>query len=155
MRMHLEPLSVQSTQGPTANVETGVPQEVEIEVAAIWVKVAGAKMYACTEILGPKGNPNWEANQGAPGKSGGTWDGVDGYHPDRWAHWKQIFSEVAQGNWRANVAEAAQASVLRMCDHDSLADTHLPSDCGCCYGAIPARFMTEGCECYVDHSCTI
>ena len=121
MRMSIEPLSVQSTQGPTANVETGDPQELQIEVAAIWVKIAGAKMYACTEILGPNGNPNWEANRGAPGSSGGTWDGVDGYHPDRWTHWKQIFFEVAQGNWRANVTEAAQASVSRMHAHSSLA----------------------------------
>ncbi|RPD59161.1 hypothetical protein L226DRAFT_465266 [Lentinus tigrinus ALCF2SS1-7] len=126
MRTGLEPLSVQSTHGPSANVgstETDDPPELGIEVAALWVKIAGAKMHACREILGPKGNPNWQANQGAPGSSGGTWDGVDGYHPDRWAHWKQLFSEVAQGNWRRNVTEAAQASVSRMHAQSSSAHT--------------------------------
>ncbi len=117
MRMLLEPLSVQSTKGPTVDVDRDDPQELQIEVAAIWIKIAGAKMYRCRKILGPKGNPDWKANQGAPGASGGTWDGADGYHPDRWAHWKQIFSEVAQGNWRKNVTEAAQASVSQMHAH--------------------------------------
>ncbi|KAI0692984.1 hypothetical protein C8T65DRAFT_70534 [Cerioporus squamosus] len=117
MCMCLEPLSVRSTKGPSEGVESGGhddPQELEIEVAAIWVKIAGAKMYSCREILGPKGNPNWRENHGCPGGSGGTWDGVDGYHPDRWAHWKQIFSEVAQGNWRKNVTEAAQTAAEAM-----------------------------------------
>ncbi|RDX52707.1 hypothetical protein OH76DRAFT_1399963 [Lentinus brumalis] len=114
MRMFLEPLSVQSNKGPTVDVDRDDPQELQIEVAAIWIKIAGAKMYRCRKILGPKGNPDWKANQGASGASGGTWDGADGYHPDRWAHWKQIFSEVAQGNWRKNVTEAAQAAVDAM-----------------------------------------
>ncbi|TFK88774.1 hypothetical protein K466DRAFT_575178 [Polyporus arcularius HHB13444] len=108
MRMCLEPLSVQSTERPTADVGGHDPlEELQIEVAATWIKIAGAKMYLL-------GNPDWKANQGAPGASGGTWDGADGYHPDRWAHWKQIFSEVAQGNWRKNVTEAAQAAVDAM-----------------------------------------
>ncbi|PIL30567.1 hypothetical protein GSI_07267 [Ganoderma sinense ZZ0214-1] len=119
MRMHLEPLTLSSTSGPTGTVGRwrdgcADPDELQIEVAALWLRIAGAKMYACREIMGPKGNPDWEANRGCPGGSGGTWDGVDGYHPDRWRHWKGILQEVAKGSWRRNVIEAAQAAIEAM-----------------------------------------
>ena len=115
MRMHLEPLTLSSTSGPTATVGlwrngTDHPEELQIEVAALWLRIAGAQMYTCREIMGPKGNPDWQANRGCPGGSGGTWDGVDGYHPDRWKHWKGILQEVAKGSWRRSVIDAAKVS---------------------------------------------
>ena len=111
MRMDLEPLTLSSTREPTAGPGSVFePQELQIEVAASWLRIAGARMYGCKEIMGPKGNLNWEKNRGCPGGSGGTWDGVDGCHPDRWAHWKGILREVAEGSWRRNVIEAAQVS---------------------------------------------
>ena len=116
MSMCIEPLPLSFSSGPsTSDIEgreVDEPQELCIEVAAIWVTIAGAKMYACKEILGPKGNPKWEDDRGRPGGSGGTWDGVDGYHPDRWAHWKGIFQEIASGTWRENVIQAAKVSIL-------------------------------------------
>ncbi|KAM5533413.1 hypothetical protein V8D89_012963 [Ganoderma adspersum] len=115
MRMNLEPLTLSSTHEPTAGQGSVFePQELQIEVAASWLRIAGAKMYACREIMGPKGNPDWEKNRGCPGGSGGTWDGVDGYHLDRWTHWKGILREVAEGSWRSNVIEAAQAALEAM-----------------------------------------
>lgn len=115
MRMDLEPLTLSSTREPTgARTGGNEPQELQIEVAASWLRIAGAKMYACREIMGPKGNPGWERNRGCPGGSGGTWDGVDGYHPDRWKHWKAILQEVVKGSWRSNVREAAQVSARTM-----------------------------------------
>ncbi|KAI0713460.1 hypothetical protein C8Q76DRAFT_675567 [Earliella scabrosa] len=115
MAMQLEPLSTSSTHAPTeATRGIGEPQELQIEIAATWVRIAGAKMFACREILGPKGNPQWRANAGRPGRSGGTWDGVDGFHPERWAHWKQLFAEIAQGTWRESVVQAARGAVEAM-----------------------------------------
>lgn len=118
MRMCLEPLSRpgSSTRAPTpigvSEVRDGVgePQELQIEVSASWLRAAGRKIFACKEILGPKGNPEWAATRGCPGGSGGAWDGVDGFHPDRWRHWKRLFKEVSEGTWRENVIEAARAS---------------------------------------------
>lgn len=107
MRMSLEPHSMPvyvhdpQTSRPTV--------ELQIETAAVWIRVAGKRMFECREILGPKGNPDWSVDQqGRPGSSGGTWDGVDGYHPDRWQHWKGIFLDLSQGHWRSNVIDAAK-----------------------------------------------
>ncbi|TBU24803.1 hypothetical protein BD309DRAFT_959791 [Dichomitus squalens] len=116
MAAGLEPLTLSSTRRPTRE-QAGVfdgPQELQIEVASVWLRIAGARMYACREILGPKGDPDWDARRGCPGRSGGTWDGVDGYHPDRWRYWKGILQEVAKGEWRMNVIKAAQAAVDAM-----------------------------------------
>ncbi|KAI0781351.1 hypothetical protein BD413DRAFT_621372 [Trametes elegans] len=104
MRMELEPLSLP----PSRRGNRSGPVELGIEVAAVWVRVAGRKMYESREIFGPKGNPDWPENRGRPGGSGGTWDGVDGYDPKRWEHWKSIFREISQGQWRPNVVEAAK-----------------------------------------------
>lgn len=114
MTWGLEPLTLTSTRGPTPrdSYHRDEPQELLIEVASIWLRVAGGRMYACREIMGPNGDPNWDARQGRPGRSGGTWDGVDGFHPDRWEHWKGILREVAEGNWRRNVIEAAQVGLV-------------------------------------------
>ncbi|KAI0350226.1 hypothetical protein OH77DRAFT_1431227 [Trametes cingulata] len=90
------------------------PMELDVEVASVWVREVGDKMYASREILGPKGNPDWPSNAGRPGRSGGTWDGVDGYHPERWAHWKSVFEGIARGEGSGNMVEAARAAVEAM-----------------------------------------
>lgn len=139
MRMGLEPLTLSSTREPTSvQGTTDEPQELEIEVAATWLRIAGAKMYACREIMGPNGNSDWEMDRGCPGGSGGTWGGVDGYHPNRWNHWKGILREVAMGRWRSNVIEAAQVSVRRTVDMTQVLNG---SDVGCLggYGEGRAR----------------
>ncbi|KAI0641728.1 hypothetical protein C8Q79DRAFT_989057 [Trametes meyenii] len=111
MRMCLEPYSLPAE---TRERETDDPEELDVEVASVWVCVAGKKMYECREIWGPKGNPNWNPHAGAPGSSGGTWDGVDGYHPDRWALWKAIFKKISEGEGRRNMIEATKAAVEAM-----------------------------------------
>ncbi|OSC96371.1 hypothetical protein PYCCODRAFT_1379337 [Trametes coccinea BRFM310] len=112
MRMDLEPYSLPPERRSTD--ETSLPQELKVENAAVWIRVAGEKMFESHEILGPKGNPEWDSKRGAPGSSGGTWDGVDGYHPDRWAHWKRIFKEISEGEGRQNMRDAAKAAVEAM-----------------------------------------
>ncbi|KAI0747625.1 hypothetical protein C8Q80DRAFT_687522 [Daedaleopsis nitida] len=116
MRDNIETLTLTSTTEPmpVSDGNESEPQELKIEAAAAWIRYAGARMFACREIMGPKGNPDWPASHGHPGASGGTWDGVDGYHSDRWAHWKGIFADIADGKWRKNVREAAQAAVEAM-----------------------------------------
>ncbi|KAL7283042.1 hypothetical protein ACG7TL_002466 [Trametes sanguinea] len=106
MRMELEPYSLPPERRSLD--EASLPQELRIENAAVWIRVAGKKMYESHEILGPKGNPEWDSKRGAPGSSGGTWDGVDGYHPDRWAHWKNIFKKISEGEGRQDMLDAAK-----------------------------------------------
>ncbi|EIW60788.1 uncharacterized protein TRAVEDRAFT_46029 [Trametes versicolor FP-101664 SS1] len=107
MSMSLEPHSMPDLGyiGPSV--------ELALEVAEVWIRVAGKRMFECREILGPKGNPEWPFGN-CPGGSGGTWDGVDGYHPERWQHWKGIFRDISQGHWRSNVIDAAKAAVEAM-----------------------------------------
>lgn len=106
MRMSLEPHSMPVYVGDPGC--SGPSVELDLEVAAVWIRIAGKRMFECREIMGPKGNPDWPSNYGCPGGSGGTWDGVDGYHPDRWQHWKGIFHSISQGHWRRSVIDAAQ-----------------------------------------------
>ncbi|PIL23475.1 hypothetical protein GSI_14786 [Ganoderma sinense ZZ0214-1] len=80
MRMDLEPLSLSSTREPTAS-QGSVFEEQEQELAASWLRIAGAKMHGCREILGPKGNLEREKNRDHVWGDGWTWDGVDRYHP--------------------------------------------------------------------------
>ncbi|KAI0329848.1 hypothetical protein GY45DRAFT_1303974 [Cubamyces sp. BRFM 1775] len=112
MRMELEPYSLPPDKRPPSEAY-GI-QEIEVECAATWVRIAGQRMYECREILGPKGNSDWDPHRGAPGSSGGTWDGVDGYHPERWALWKSIFEKVASQGGRRNMVDAAKAAVEAM-----------------------------------------
>ena len=116
MRMCLEPFSRDATPaGSKREGEAGAeyePPELQLELAAVWLKIAGAQMLACKEVFGPNGNPNWKANQGCPGGSGGTWQGVDGYHPDRWAHWKGILRAVAGEGWDENVIRVVKVSMI-------------------------------------------
>ncbi|KAI9056909.1 hypothetical protein FKP32DRAFT_1422711 [Trametes sanguinea] len=112
MRMELEPYSLPPERRQSD--ETFLPQELNVENAAVWVRIAGKKMYESREILGPKGNAGWNPDRGAPGSSGGAWDGVDGYHPDRWAHWKDIFKSISEGEGRENMVDAAKAALEAM-----------------------------------------
>ncbi|KAH9857689.1 hypothetical protein C2E23DRAFT_719596 [Lenzites betulinus] len=95
------------------------PHEIGMETAMTWLRIAGAQMFVCRKVYGPKGNREGGKSRalGAPGKSRGTWDGVDGYHPERWAHWKDILRAVCNGEkgaWRANVIEAAKVRTVRI-----------------------------------------
>ncbi|KAI9056910.1 hypothetical protein FKP32DRAFT_1422730 [Trametes sanguinea] len=126
MRMDLEPYSLP----PESRRFTGKPflsQELDIETAAVWIRIAGKKMYENRQILGPKGNPGWDPKLlGAAGSSGGTWDGVDGYHPDRWAHWKDIFKKISEGEGRQNMIDAAKAAVeaMEQVEREHAAEAH-------------------------------
>jgi len=77
-----------------------------IEGAALWLRFAGAQLYACTEIWGPNGNPEWKSNQGAPGRGGARWNGVDGLDGEkkRWGLWKDVLNEI--GAWYDKEAAA-------------------------------------------------
>ncbi|KAG8714335.1 hypothetical protein FRC08_012074 [Ceratobasidium sp. 394] len=67
-----------------------------VEGAAVWLRFAAPKMYACTKIWGPKGNPDWQKNEGAPGRGGKRWRGVDGMdkEKERWALWREVLKDV-------------------------------------------------------------
>ncbi|CDO68860.1 hypothetical protein BN946_scf185000.g3 [Trametes cinnabarina] len=112
MRMELEPYSL-SLDRRTLSESYGT-KELDIENSATYIRIAGKQMYECRDILGPKGNPGWPSNAGAPGSSGGAWDGVDGYHPERWALWKAILKDISQREGRKNMIEAAKAAVVAM-----------------------------------------
>lgn len=63
---------------PTITLEPILPQdtvneaqELQIEVAVLWLRIAGAKMYMCRDIVDPKGNPSWKEKHGCPGGSRG------------------------------------------------------------------------------------
>lgn len=113
VRDYIEPLSL--PEEVWRAYELGIPtypHELGMETAMTWLRVAGAQIFACDKIFGPKGNrTGWNPRTlGAPGISGGTWNGVDGYHPDRWRHWKDILKAIVKGEkgaWRPNVIEAA------------------------------------------------
>ncbi|CAE6496537.1 unnamed protein product [Rhizoctonia solani] len=68
----------------------------QVEAATIWICNTAPLMYKCTEIWGPKGNPDWPKRAGAPGRGGKRWDGVDGYDHDhkRWQVWKDVLNKV-------------------------------------------------------------
>ncbi|KAI0648293.1 hypothetical protein C8Q79DRAFT_1008635 [Trametes meyenii] len=95
---------------------SSLPPELGMETAAIWLRLAGRLMYTCREIFGPRGNPEWdEDRRGLPGRTAGRWDGVDGYHPDRWLHWRGILQDIANGHeYRPTMAEAAKTALEAM-----------------------------------------
>ncbi|KAI0831723.1 hypothetical protein BC628DRAFT_1407356 [Trametes gibbosa] len=112
MRMELEPYSLPPDQRMPGGVSSF--EEPDVEVAEIWVRVAGRQMFECRDIFGPRGDPSWNSNAGRPGASGGTWDGVDGYAPERWDHWKSIFHMISKESGKENVNVAAKAAVEAM-----------------------------------------
>lgn len=76
--------------------DTPAYRALMVEAAALWLRLAGPQMYACTEIWGPNGNPDWPRNQGAPGHGGERWQGVDGMDKEkqRWALWREVLKDV-------------------------------------------------------------
>ncbi|CAE7133179.1 unnamed protein product [Rhizoctonia solani] len=69
----------------------------QVEAASVWICNTASLMYECTEIYGPRGDPNWPTRN-APGRGGRRWDGVDGYDREhkRWQLWKDVLGEVIQ-----------------------------------------------------------
>ena len=107
IQAELEPLRLSSTNEPTSGIWDGIefPEELQIELASTWVRIAGAQIYArCRENMRPEDNPGTPC----PGRNSETCDDVDGYTLDRWRLWKGILQEVVAGRWRQNVIEAAQ-----------------------------------------------
>ncbi|KAH7342081.1 hypothetical protein B0J17DRAFT_649383 [Rhizoctonia solani] len=88
------------TEQPSGELPSGEDtagyRALMVEGAATWLRLAAPQLYACTEIWGPNGNPEWKRNAGAPGRGGVRWKGVDGMDPDkkRWALWKDVLHEV-------------------------------------------------------------
>ncbi|EIW60787.1 uncharacterized protein TRAVEDRAFT_71075 [Trametes versicolor FP-101664 SS1] len=109
---YLEPLSLPEDVWRSKPSDATFPCELGMETGMIWLRVAGAQMFACREV--------WDRETKiitSPGRSGGTWTGVVGYHPDRWAHWKDILQalvEEEKGEWRPNVMEAAKLTLQAM-----------------------------------------
>lgn len=85
------------TGEPPRAEETPACRALMVEAIAVWLHYAGPQIYACTEIWGPNGNPDWKQNQGAPGRGGARWDGVDGMDKEkkRWGLWKDVLKEIA------------------------------------------------------------
>ena len=92
-----------------------VPRALKVEAATQWAVHAGRAMYECKEIMGPKGNADWPANAGAPGRGGDKWEGVDGYDAARWILWREEFGRIAgEEGERENVRRAAKEAVEAM-----------------------------------------
>ncbi|KAI4293826.1 hypothetical protein K525DRAFT_363968 [Schizophyllum commune Loenen D] len=99
-----------------------VPRALKVEAAAQWAVHAGRAMYECKEIMGPKGNADWPANAGAPGRGGDKWDGVDGYDAARWRLWREEFGRIAGEEGEGeNVRRAAEeaAEAMRRVEEES------------------------------------
>ena len=94
LRDGIEELDLDAEEAPGQHE---CPRAMAVEIAAASVQEAAPAMYACTDIMGPNGNPDWPSNAGAPGRGGKRWQGVDGYTPQRWALWKTIFMEIVEG----------------------------------------------------------
>lgn len=112
MREGLEDFDLDRLGGKTDH--SNIPVALAIEEASVCIQVAAEKMYRSKLIAGPKGSAGWDPRQGAPGRGGKRWQGVDGYHPDRWKLWKTIFKEIVDAKGRpgmsSHVVEAAQVS---------------------------------------------
>ncbi|KAH9890645.1 hypothetical protein C8Q73DRAFT_793074 [Cubamyces lactineus] len=91
------------TQPPEArqwSITLGI-DDLEIETVAIWLCVAGGRIYECR--VGGGGDRNW-----------GAIDDIERYHPDRWAQWKSILVGISNGGGRQNMVDAAKAAVEAM-----------------------------------------
>jgi len=93
-----------------SDVEEYGPRDLLVETASIWVNNAGEKMYHSKQTWDDKGvHP--EADALALGRGGPRWSGANGYCPERWSLWKQVFTEVAGGSGsRQNAVIAAKVS---------------------------------------------
>ena len=88
------------TQPPEArqnSITLGI-DDLEIETVAIWLCVAGGRIYECR--VGASGDRDW-----------GVIDDIEKYHPDRWAQWKSILVEISNSGGRPNMVDAAKVSV--------------------------------------------
>ncbi|OJT12230.1 hypothetical protein TRAPUB_11218 [Trametes pubescens] len=107
---HLESLALPEDVWRSKPDDVIVPRELDMEAGMIWLRVAGARMFMCRKVWGRDSKID-------PGRSRGTWKGVAGYHPDRWAHWKDILRALVEGEkgeWRPNVMEAAKVSIASL-----------------------------------------
>lgn len=107
---YLEPLSLPKDVWQSGPSDIAFPRELGMETGMIWLRVAGARMFMCREVWGRDSI----AATGV-GRSRGTWKGVAGYHPDRWAHWKDILRALVRGEkgeWRATVMDTAKVSLM-------------------------------------------
>ena len=110
MREGLEDLDLSQPEDTSKDPSTmSTTVTLAIEVADICIQTAGAKMYRSTAIFGPRGNPDWKQSN-APGRGGRRWEGVDGYHRERWKLWKAVFREVidAEETQRPRAIDAAK-----------------------------------------------
>ncbi|KAG9093234.1 hypothetical protein FS749_014819, partial [Ceratobasidium sp. UAMH 11750] len=53
----------ESTDERPVGEDTPAYRALMVEGAAVWLRFAAPKMYACTEIWGPNGNPDWQKNE--------------------------------------------------------------------------------------------
>lgn len=107
-----EPLTGEAPRGE----ETAAYRALLVEGAALWLHFAAPQMYACTEIWGPNGNPEWKRNQGAPGQGGARWDGVDGMDKEkkRWGLWKNVLKDISA--WYDKEASAGRGEGWKVKD---------------------------------------
>jgi hypothetical protein len=105
-----------STGERPAGEDTAAYHALMVEGAAVWLRFAAAEMYASAEIWGPNGNPEWNRNQGEPGRGGARWDGVDGMDADkkRWGLWRDVLDEISA--WYDKEAAAGRGSGWKVKD---------------------------------------
>lgn len=72
------------------------PESLRIEIAAVWIVIAGKTMYESKE--------KYEES----GKGGPLWKGANGYSRERWAFWKKQFEEYQQ---QPNIADWASKAI--------------------------------------------
>jgi hypothetical protein len=107
----------EATDGEPPNGEdTAAYRALMVEGAALWLYFAAPQLYACAEIWGPNGNPDWKPNQGAPGRGGARWKGVDGMDQEkkRWGLWKDVLVEVIA--WYDKEASAGRGAGWKVKD---------------------------------------
>lgn len=70
---------------------------VKVEVAAVWIKYAGRKLYGRDEqVYGTQGGPLWRLNKKEAQRLGRQYKGTQGLCSERWALWKARFGEIAE-----------------------------------------------------------
>jgi hypothetical protein len=98
-------------EGLEGEDRNGMEDSLRVEVVASWLAIAAEPMFLSRRICGPRGNPDWPNNAGAPGRGGPLWEGVDGYAPERWAFWKKRLAEVKRDVEGVNtIVQAAEVS---------------------------------------------
>ncbi|KAL1745162.1 hypothetical protein HDZ31DRAFT_63417 [Schizophyllum fasciatum] len=99
----------------TEDTHPRMSRALAVEATAAWVTHAAKLMFRCKEIFGPNSRADWEANQGAPGRGGRKWDGVDGYDPARWKLWKDEFAMfLREERSHQHVRRAVESALIAM-----------------------------------------